>query len=144
MGEPLDYALTKATPDVESTIRWLVDQGASITHEHGGGHESFGNVVLVFALDHAVVAVTRDRGQWMLDVESPPLRRFDFDLIYVAMTGDERRWVRTTTRPLPTQLPEGVPWSRELPNALGWLRATPDAEDRLRRLAARRAKLIFG
>lgn len=134
----------KAPPDVEATIRWLIDQGASIAQQRGGEGESFGNVLVEFATGDAVVAITRDRSQWMLDVQVEPYRRFDFDVIHVAMTGDERQWARASPTTLPTQLPDGVSWSEELPAALQWLRTTPDAEDRLKELQRRRAKLIFG
>lgn len=134
----------KAPPDVEATIRWLMDQGASVAQQRGGEGESFGNVLVEFAIGDAVVAITRDRSQWMLDVQVGPHRRFDFDVIHVAMSGDERRWTQATPRTLPTQLPDGVSWTEELPAALRWLRTTPNAEEQLTRLQRRRAKLIFG
>lgn len=134
----------KAPPDVESTIRWLMDQGASITQQRVGEGESFGNVLVEFAIGEAVVAITRDRSQWMLDVQVEPHRRFDFDVIHVAMTGDEREWTTATSTTLPTQLPDGVSWTEGLPAALQWLRATSNADEQLTQLQRRRAKLIFG
>lgn len=144
MGEPLEYALLKAPADVESTIRWLIGQGASITQQRGGEGESFGNVLMEFAIGDAVVAITRDRSQWTLDVQIEPHRRFDFDVIHTAMTGDERQWTHAAQRTLPTQLPDGVSWTEELPAALQWLSATPNAEGQLIQLQRRRAELLFG
>lgn len=134
----------KAPPDVVSTIRWLIDQGASITLQRGGEGESFGNLLVEFAIGDGAVAISRDRSQWMLDVQVEPHRRFDFDVIHVAMTGDERQWTKATPTTLPTQLPDGVSWTEGLPAALHWLRTTPNAEEQLTRLQRRRAKLIFG
>jgi hypothetical protein len=143
VGEAFDYALTKATPDVAATLHWLVAQGAEITSERGGPHESFGNVLVEFALHDAVLVVTRDRDQWMLNVRCGQLPTFDFDVIHAALTGDDA-WSRTLPRPLPPQLPDGVSWIAELPRALEWLRSTPDAEDQLRRLQRKRAEWLFG
>jgi hypothetical protein len=143
MGHALDYALTEATPDVAATLQWLVSQGAAITREQGGRHESFGNVLVEFAFNDAVLTIARDRDQWLLDVQSGQLRRFDFDVIHAALTGLDG-WSGPTTKPLPKQLPDGVSWLAEVPAALRWLRATPDAEDQLVRLQRRRAAQLFG
>jgi hypothetical protein len=100
-------------------------------------------VLLEFTLDDAVLTVTRDRDQWMLDVQSGHLPRFDLDVIHAALTGDGQ-WSRQSLNPLPRQLPEGVSWAAELPHALEWLRTTPDAEDQLVRLQHRRASQLLG
>ena len=142
MGEAFDYALTKATPDVAATLEWLVAQGAAITREQGGQHESFGNVLVEFTFSEAVLTITRDRDQWLLDVQSGQLRRFDFDVIHAALTGSDE-WSGPTPKPLPKQLPDGVSWLAELPAALEWLRTRLDAEDQLLRLQRRRAEQIF-
>ena len=138
MGEAFEYALTTATADVAATMRWLVERGAGITREHGGRDAAFGNVLVEFAFDGAVLTVTRDRGQWMLDVQSGTLPRFDFDVIHDALCGDDGR-KRQTTRALPEQLPRAASWMAELPAALAWLRSTPDAEDQLVAMQRRRA-----
>jgi hypothetical protein len=143
LGEAFDYALTKATPDVAATLQWLVAQGASITREQGGPHESFGNVLVEFTFNDAVLTITRDRGQWLLDVQSGQLRRFDFAVIHAALSGVDG-WSEPMPKPLPTQLPDGVSWLAEVPAALEWLRTTPDAKDQLVRLQRKRAKQIFG
>ena len=143
MGQAFDYALTKATDDVAETLRWLVAQGAAINNERGGTNEAFGNVLVELSLDGVTLTITRDRGQWMLDVQSGELPRFDFDVIHVALTGDEH-WSRKTSSPLPVQLPDGVSWMSELPQALEWLRTTADAATKLETLQRRRAAQLFG
>jgi hypothetical protein len=141
--EAFDEAMTRSTPDVAATLRWLVDNGAEITRAHCGRNEGFGNVLVELAFDGAVLTVTRDRGQWMLDVQSGTLPRFDFDVIHVAVTGHER-WAQQPRRGLPEQLPEGASWVGELPLALEWLRTTPDAENRLVEIQQARAARFLG
>ena len=143
MSEAFDDALATATPDVAATLRWLVDSGVEITREHGGRDAGFGNVLVEFAFDGAVLTVTRDRGQWMLDVQSGTLRRFDFNVIHAALTGDES-WARQATRARPPQLPECASWVDELPVAWAWLRTEPDAEDRLVEMQRTRAARFLG
>ncbi|MEL6891334.1 MAG: hypothetical protein AAFP84_07050 [Actinomycetota bacterium] len=138
MGEAVDYVLATATPDVVATVQWLEAEGASVTRERGGRHESFGNVLVEFALDDAILTITRDRGQWMLDVQSGQLERFDYDVINAAISGDHH-WSRPKPAALPTQLPDGVSWRENVPVALDWLRTTHDARDHLARLQRRRA-----
>jgi hypothetical protein len=143
MGEAFAYALTKATPDVAATLQWLLAQGATTTREQGGAHESFGNVLVEFTLADSVLTITRDRGQWLLDVQCGELPPFDFDVIYAALHAHSQS-PRKAPNSLPKQLPDGVSWLSELPPALEWLRTTPDAEPRLRRLQRQRATQLFG
>jgi hypothetical protein len=143
MGEAFDYALTKATHDVAATLQWLLAQGAATTRELGGEHEAFGNVLMEFTLTDSVLTITRDRDQWLLDVQCGELPPFDFDVIHVALHGDDQ-WSQKLPNPLPAQLPDGVSWLSELPPALEWLRTTPDAESRLKRLQRQRATQLFG
>ena len=143
MSDAFDHALATATPDVAATLRWLVDHGAELVNQRGGV-EGSGDVLIELAFDDAVLTITKDRGQWMLDVQVGALPRVDFDVIHAALTGDDA-WVRhVTRRALPEQLPEGVSWLEELPLALRWLRTTPDAEDRLVAIQRARAARLFG
>jgi hypothetical protein len=141
--EALDYALTTAPDDGGATLRWLVAQGAVITDEQGGRGEAFGNILVRFELGDAELTITRDRDQWLLDVQSGQLSRFDFDVIHVALAGDDY-WEQSGPGALPAQLPDGVSWLSELPQTLNWLRTTPDAEARLKQLQQKRATQLFG
>lgn len=144
MSDAFEHALATATPDVAATLRWLVDHGAEITRQRGGRDAGSGNVLVELAFDGAVVTITKDRGQWMLDVQVGALPRVDFDVIHAALTGDEG-WVRhATRRARPEQLPVGASWLEELPLALRWLRTTPDAEHRLVAIQQARAATLFG
>ena len=144
MSDAFDHALATATPDVAATLRWLVDHGAEIVRQRGGLETGTGNVLVELAFDGAVLTITRDRGQWMLDVQLGALPRVDFDVIHAALTGDAGWERHATRRALPDQLPEGASWLEELPLALRWLRTTPDAEDRLVAIQQARAATLFG
>ena len=144
VDDVFDYAVRNATPDVGATLQWLIEQGAAMTRQQGGERESFGNVLLEFTLDDAVLTITRDRGQWMLDVQCGELRRFDFDVIHAAFHGIDPWAMHDGFAVLPKQLPDGVSWLAEIPSALAWLRSTADVEDRLTLLQRRRGETLFG
>jgi hypothetical protein len=132
-----DYAMEKAPRDVRAALRWLIEQGARITSEHGGATESFGDVAVEFSLADATVSVVRDRHQWMMDIKADRMPSFDLDLIHQARMGTAR-WTRGGHADLPEQLPAGVSWAQELPHTLEWLRATTDAEKILKSLRRER------
>ncbi len=116
---------------------------ACVSVERGGQSEGFGNVLVEFALNDAVIVIARDRTQWMLDVGVVTCPPFDLDLVCRAQNGHDH-WEQWGDRPLPDQLPPGVSWRDELPRAIGWLRSTSDARGRLEALGRSRAAQTFG
>lgn len=128
------YAEEHATDDVLSTMRWLEASGYVLTAATGGTGEYNGGVRLVYT-GQREVAITRDRGQWFLDVaDAPGGKRILFELLLGAMQGMEYAdWQAAVAQArgaarLPDQLPPAVSWQRTLPSALEWLGGPGAAE----------------
>ncbi|HSH62093.1 MAG TPA: hypothetical protein VK988_21085 [Acidimicrobiales bacterium] len=86
--------------------------------------------------------ITRDRSQWMADIQLYPWRRlFDLDIILDTIDG-RCDWTQTSP-PLPEQLPDGHSWAERLPEALAWSRTAVDAEDLLKEMQLRRSRSLF-
>ena len=68
MGMALDYAREKAPVSVLGSLDWLASAGFVVVAERGGPHESFGNLLVVFERSTLAVRITRDRGQWSIEL----------------------------------------------------------------------------
>jgi hypothetical protein len=144
VGTGFDRAtLEHATTDVRRTVEHLIDErNASVIRVESPSEAGFGNVLIELRDAGVTVTVTRDRGQWMLDVQVDGQDKQQFDLIHAAMT-HKVEWPKWTG-PLPDQLPVGVSWFHWLPLAVDWLRHTPGAAEKLRLLGEDRSRQIFG
>jgi hypothetical protein len=138
----VSYVRETAPDDVRSTMDWLESEGWSTESARGGQAEPFGNAIVVFSKDLDRLIVTRDRSQWMLDIQRPDWKRsIDMAIMVHALAG------RADWTPAPSevseQLPSGVSWRETLPRALDWLASTADAVALLRAMQQRRATTRF-
>lgn len=125
-----------APADVVETIRSLERAGYELTHSEIS--TSFGNGQLRFSGEFGIV-ITRDRGQWSLDVIMADGETFQLDLIAAGRAG------RYPTQPIegtPLQLPPWISWHEELPGLLDWIKA-PGARDRVRDASDERYLLMW-
>jgi hypothetical protein len=118
----LAYTYEKANDDVAATLDWLVGHGFLVSRTMGGRSESFGNVLVGFARGLTVVVITRDRGQWTIDIGRDRAMH-GLHMLATAMSGAEANPgpKRSFGDPLPDQLPEGARWRRLVPQAIEWL-----------------------
>jgi hypothetical protein len=136
-------ALEHATPDVRRTAEYLlVERGASVVRVDTPPGTPNGDVLIELRDRDTILTITRDRGQWMLDLQVDGLQRWSLDLISDTMT-NRTEW-SAGTGVLPAQLPADVSWFEWLPLAVDWLRSTPDAEMRLAQAGEARARQHFG
>jgi hypothetical protein len=121
---------------VLDALDWLAHDGFLLTAERGGPGESFGNLLVEFERPPLAVRVTRDKGQWLIDVAPA---RGEFISLHVLITA----WDGSTPAPrdrqagdsLPEALPEGVEWRVVLPAVVSWL----ESGDRTREIGEARA-----
>jgi len=147
LGDLSQFVDSTAAKDVRDTIGWLQSEGWELTSSRGGPTESFGNVLLEFRRSRWTITVTRDRSQWMLDVEPEGWKvKTDLDPVIRVMKAlpYPPHDSRSSSRPLAGQLPPGVSWRRELPVALDWMQSTPGAEEMVRKKQHERARYLFG
>lgn len=118
-----------APADVAEALDRLRSLGFEVTHAvapHGMG---FAEVTL--ARGPIVIAVVRDRGQWMCDVSTEDGVSYDL-VVYLVARGVVRSEPGlesdATSLPVPGQLPVGVSWSEELPATVTWLVAADRRE----------------
>ncbi len=122
-AEPaLAYTYEKATDDVAATLDWLMGHGFRVSRTMGGKSESFGNVLVEFARGLTLVVITRDRGQWTIDIGRDRATH-GLHMLATAMSGTEADPgpKRSFGDPLPSQLPDGARWRRLVPQAIEWL-----------------------
>lgn len=124
-----------APADVVETIRFLERSGYDLTHSEISS--SFGNGQLHFSGEFVVV-ITRDRGQWSLDVVVDG-ETFQLDLIAAGRAG---RYPTQSIEGMPVQLPPWISWHEELPGLLDWL-TLPGARERVRAAADERYVLMW-
>lgn len=136
VGLALDYGREKAPQDVLDTLDWLAGEGFVVASERGGRGESFGDLQIVFSRPPLAMCVTRDRGQWSIDLAPG---RGEFVPLHVLLTA----WEGSAPAPgggslgrsLPEVLPEGVEWHAVLPGVLSWL----ESGDRTQEIGEARA-----
>jgi hypothetical protein len=121
----------------------LLDEGFEIAETNGGAGESFENQLVRLSDGSSEVTITRDRGQWMLDLMpkgwsvSKPL-----DLVLDAIDGSYRN--PSSPRELPSQIPEGVRWVDAVPKALAWAAGGPHRAVLVEAAAWYRSDVLFG
>jgi hypothetical protein len=140
----LHYLDREATPDVRRTVERLQREGWVATEARGGSSGS-GNAVLHLEREGWLIQISRDRGQWMMDIRPPEWpRAYDLDVIVATASGDETWQAGPAGTPLPQQLPVGVGWDDVLPNLLHWMGTTDGARSQLDAARQRRADALFG
>jgi hypothetical protein len=136
MGVALEYAREKAPPDVAGSLDWLARAGFAVVHERGGPGEPFGDVLVIFERPGLAVRVTRDRGQWAIDL-APGQR--EFNPLHILLTAWEggAPVIRGSEPggPIPEVHPPGVQWCGVLPGLISWL----ESADRAREIGEARA-----
>jgi hypothetical protein len=122
MTEVLAYAREKAPQDVLATLDWLTEQGFVPVSERGGRDESFGNLLLGFEQPPLRLRVTRDRGQWSLEIATARTDFVPLNVLLTAMSGDAPDPGRyDLLDQLPEVLPGGAEWREFLPPLVIWL-----------------------
>ena len=137
------FELHNPTPDVAAALGMLLDEGFEIVETKGGAGESFGNQLVRLSDGSSEVTVTRDRGQWMLDLrpEGWPAPK-PLDLILDVMNGGYRD--PPSAGGLPNQIPEGVSWVDTAPEALAWAQVGPHRAVLVEAAGWYRSDLMFG
>jgi hypothetical protein len=123
MDDVVSFMISRATPDVATTIGWLVDNNFEVTQQSGGAGETFGNAQVEFRRGRLVIHITKDRTDWKLDV-SPPGNKF-MNLQYL---------VEAKVKASKSAIAEGAPisgeapltWHSTLPGVIAWV----EEEDR--------------
>jgi hypothetical protein len=142
MGVVLDYAREEAPPDVAGALDWLTGAGFAVVSERGGPGAGFGDVLVDFERPGLAVRVTRDRGQWLLDLVPG---RGEFVPLHFLLTAWEggAPVVRGSEpgAPRPEVLPAGVEWCGVLPGLISWLESGDRAREISEATAAWRAAM---
>jgi hypothetical protein len=125
-----------APNDVVATIRFLEKSGYQLAPAEVS--PSFGNIQLQFSGEFVVI-ITRDRGQWLLDVIIAEGETYQLDLIAAGRAG---HYPTEQAVRLPEQLPPWISWSEELPGLLEWLKS-PGAGDSIRAASEERYVLMW-
>jgi hypothetical protein len=122
MSGALAYARERAPQDVLASLDWLMQQGFVLVSELGGRDESFGNLRLGFEQPPRRLRITRDRGQWSLELATARADFIPLNVLLSAMTGDAPDPGRyDLLDQLPDVLPGGVEWREVLPLVTTWL-----------------------
>ncbi len=132
VGDALDYVRETASPDVVETLDAVITAGFGVRLERGGKGESFGNVLVELERPPVALRLTKDRGQWTMDID-PDGRGFQaLHVLLTAKTGDGP-WLeeRSLGDPIPKQWPPGVAWRTAVPALLKWL-SEADRTDSIR------------
>lgn len=124
MADAKQWVKNVAPVDVVETIHFLERSGYELTHSVIASLVGDGQLRYSGEFD---VVITRDRGQWTLDVVTIDRETFQLDLIAAGRAG------RYPTEPIegtPVQLPPWLSWHNELPGLLQWLKS-PGAGDKV-------------
>src|SRR5260221_6309402 len=125
MGMALDYAREKAPVSVLGSLDWLASAGFVVVAERGGPHESFGNLLVVFERSTLAVRITRDRGQWSIELAPGRGEFVPLNVLLTARDGGTpvpRDWRGADTRaPGPSG---GVGWAAVRSRVLGRARSS--------------------
>jgi hypothetical protein len=136
VGVALDYGREKAPQDVAESLDWLEHEGFEVVSERGGPGESFGNLLVVLERSPLAVRITRDRGQWSIELAPGRDEYAPLNVLLTAWDGRTPAPRRSQIGdPLPEVLPEGVEWHVVLPGVLSWL----ESGDRTREISEARA-----
>jgi hypothetical protein len=125
-----------APEDVAATIRFLERSGYLLAPTSVS--PSFDNIQLRFSGEFVVV-ITRDRGQWMLDVIVTDGETYQLDLIAAGRAG---HYPTAPADGMPDQIPPWISWNEELPGLLEWLKS-PGAGDSIRAASEERYVLMW-
>lgn len=130
MGAALNYAREKAPPDVRDLLDWLAAAGFTLVSEEGGPAESTANVLLIYERSPLRMRITRDRGQWLLEIATGDE---DFIPLHVLLTAREAGTPvlppNDLHSPLPEVLPDGVNWRTAVPDIVAWLESGQRAQE---------------
>lgn len=122
VGLALDYAREQAPRDVRDCLDWLVEGEFALAGERGGPDESAANVQLTFERSQLTVQITRDRGQWMMNIDPGHGKFVPLHILLTAWDGTVPAIrARNPVEQLPEVLPEGVAWRTVAPAIIAWL-----------------------
>ena len=114
-----------------------LEQEGFTVDERPPDHASFGDQVITLAADDLRVWLTRDRGEWAIDLGHPSWQeRYDLDVWHAALEG--------TDPTVPTPLAEQAAYVGDRLDALREAAGDPAVRDRLDEIATARADLWFG
>lgn len=128
---------TEMPADVRATIDFLLDDGFEVVEAMSATMAS-GMVRLSADLE---VTITRDRGQWMFDVDVAG-NKLDLGCIIGARSGETSWTPPSTAGELPLQIPD-VAWAAEVPTSLDWIRTVPDASERVENVRRLRSRILW-
>lgn len=118
----MDYAREKAPRDVHDLLDWLADEGFTLVWEQGGLGESFGNALLMYERSHVRMLITRDRGQWLMEIATGGDELIPLHVLVTAReAGTPVLRADDLRGRLPEVLPEGVVWRTAVPGVVAWL-----------------------
>lgn len=121
MGEAV--TLHHPTADVQGAFEWLLRNGFSVIASQGGPLE--GNQLVELVHRQTRVWVSRDKGQWMLDLQPAGwLERCQLGQLLAVMRL-EHLPIDRRQGSMPVQLPPGESWSERLPEVLVWATDSP-------------------
>lgn len=123
MDDVVKFMISRATPDVATTIGWLADNNFEVTQQSGGAGETFGNAQVEFNRRGLVVRITKDRSDWKLDV-APPGNKF-MNLQYLIEAKDKAS-KSVVVEGAHTSGAASVTWQSALPGVIAWV----EEEDR--------------
>jgi hypothetical protein len=136
--------LRRTTDDIRASIRWLLDNGYTLTRVQ----TSAGQVYALVYGGQAEVIVSVDRSQWFLEIaRTPGAPPIQFDLLVAAQRGQTYwdcfpRQVDPGSTRLPEQLPPGVSWRNTLPDVLMWI-GGPDVTEMVDRARDQRYVVMW-
>lgn len=111
------------------TVDLALRSGFAVRSERGGRSESFGNVLVEFERPPLALRLTRDRGQWTIDI-APDGRAFQALHVLLAAKSGQEPWL-ADGEPFREQWPHGVRWKIAVPDLLQWLEDS-DRSDAIR------------
>jgi len=118
-----EFQLNHPTEDVQAAFDWLLSQGFLPTSSRGAPLD--GNQLFELSDGFTRVWMTRDKGQWMLDIEPAGWdERCQFHELLSAMRL-EHLSTGVHHGPMPGQLPPGESWVGRLPEVLDWVLGSP-------------------
>ncbi|MGC1420691.1 MAG: hypothetical protein WA786_11315 [Acidimicrobiales bacterium] len=124
MDDVVAYMATRASPDVAATLTWLDENEFSVAKQTGGSAEPFGNAQVEYRREDLGVRITKDRGEWILDLAPKGFDFMNIDQLLTVKNASEHK----------SDSDDEANWTSALPQLISWI----EAEDRTEALEGAR------
>lgn len=120
MEDIVAFMVTRANADVVATLGWLNGEAFKVVKQSGGPSEAFGNAQVEFKRNDLGVRITRDRGEWKLDVAPPGFDFLNLEYLLTAKDGEEAAAAPSEDASVKSSS-KTISWQQNLPGLITWI-----------------------